>query len=129
VLFRSGNYPQSGVPSTGYYQQPVGYGMGTGNPQAYVFVQPTALTNPPDDHMCYSIFVTICCCWLIGIFAIMKSSECRNAIRLGNRPEAELKSAQAKKYSNIGLGLGIVTIIMSIVFFGIYFGLIVSRHY
>ena len=56
-------------------------------------VQPMGpLSNPPEDYMCYSIFVTLCCCWLVGIFAIMRSSECRAAIASGDRVTAELRS-------------------------------------
>jgi hypothetical protein len=30
---------------------------------------------PPPDYMTRAILVTVCCCWPIGIFAIMKASE------------------------------------------------------
>ena len=36
----------------------------------------TAVTIPyVNDHMGLSIFSCLCCCWIIGIFAIIKSSE------------------------------------------------------
>jgi len=127
----SGSYPAPPPLPTGYYpiagQQPMGYGMATGNPQAYVFVQPTPLVDPPNDYMGYSLFVTICCCWIVGLFAIAKSSECRTAIRLGNRPEAVLRSRQAKKYSHIALAFGIVTVAVAATVFGVYYGFMMAR--
>jgi uncharacterized membrane protein len=99
------------------------------NPQTYIFVEPAALANPPNDYMSYSLFVTICCCWIVGLFAIARSTECRTAIRLGNRPEAELKSHQARKYSHIALGLGILSIVMAAVVFGLYYGFVLQRRY
>lgn len=112
----------------GYAQQPQGYGQ---QPQAVVFVQPTALTNPPQDHLGYSIFVTVCCCWIIGLFAIIKSAECRSAIAAGDRSTADIKSRQAKKLGNVALGLGLVSLVVTIVLFGVYYGMILSQmqHY
>jgi hypothetical protein len=119
-------------PPPGFYpiagQQPVGYGMTTGNPQAYVFVQPTPLVDPPNDYMGYAMFVTICCCWIVGLFAIARASECRTAIRLGNRQEAVMKSRQAKKNSHIALALGIVSAAVAATIFGIYYGFMASRY-
>lgn len=50
------------------------------------------LIDPPQDPMCCSIFVTLCCCWLIGIFAIVSSAECEYAIAADNREMADKKS-------------------------------------
>jgi len=128
-----GSYPIQPPPPTGYYQiagqQPIGYGMSTGNPQAYIYVQPTPLADPPNDYMGYSLFVTICCCWIVGLFAVARSSECRTAIRMGNRQEAVMRSQQARKYAHIALGLGIVSIAVAIVIFGVYYGLMMQRIY
>jgi len=117
-----GSYPIAG-------QQPMGYGMSTNVPQAFIYVQATPLTNPPNDYMAYSMFATICCCWVVGLFAIMRSSECRVAIQAGNRPEAELKSSQARKYSHIAVGLGIVSILIAGIIFGVYYGMLLNRVY
>ena len=66
------------------------------------------LQDPPDDYMCYSVFVTLCCCWLIGIFAIIRSAECRAAIAVGDRVTAEKKSSEARSNANLSLIFGIV---------------------
>jgi len=108
-------------------QQPVAYGMASGIPQAYVYVQPEPLVDPPNDYMGYALFTTICCCWIVGLFAIARASECRTAIRLGNRPEAVMRSRQAKKYSHIALALGLVSIVVAATIFGVYYGFMYSR--
>jgi vacuolar-type H+-ATPase subunit I/STV1 len=79
--------------------------------------------------MGYSLFVTLCCCWIVGLFAVARAAECRSAIRVGNRPEAELRSKQARKYSNMALWLGIVSIIVTVIIFGLYYGLVITRRY
>lgn len=129
---KSGGPPPQGYPSQGappgqpypqqsygqsYGQQPgVMYGAPPGAPPTVVYVQqPVPLTNPPNDYFCYSIFVTICCCFIIGIFAIMKSWECRTATTNGNRPVAEQKSQEARKLAHIALGVGIASIIICII--------------
>jgi len=136
------SYPDNAAPGSvsayppappGFYSgQPMGYGPPPppGHPQTtYVYIQPTPLTDPPNDYMAYSLFVTICCCWLVGLFAVARASECRTAVRLGNRQEAELKSRQARKYAHMALGLGIVSVVIAVVIFGLYYGMMLSRRY
>jgi uncharacterized membrane protein YidH (DUF202 family) len=74
------------------------------------------LQDPPDDYMCYSIFVTLCCCWLFGIFAIVSSSECRSAIAARDRVTAEIKSREARSRANIALVIGIVLTVVFVFF-------------
>lgn len=102
-----------------YTQQPY-YPANT----TYVYVQGAGpLANPPEDYLCYSIFVTLFCCWIVGIFAIFKSYECRTASTVGNRVEAEAKSNEAKRLANIALGLGIGSLILTGIFIGVYVGI------
>jgi hypothetical protein len=86
------------------------------------------LQDPPDDYLFYSIFVTVCCCWLVGIFAIVSSSECRSAIATGDRLTAEIKSRSARSKANLALGLGIASLVAFGVIMGVYYGLIFTRH-
>jgi len=92
-------------------------------------VQPMSpLQNPPDDYMCYSIFVTLCCCWLIGIFAIIRSSECRAAIAAGDRVAAEVRSREARSRAHLALAMGVGSIILLFIFVGVYIGAVLSSH-
>jgi len=88
-----------------------------------VVVQPMApLQNPPEDYLCYSIFVTLCCCWLIGIFAIIRSTECRAAIAAGDRVTAEIRSREARSRAHLALAMGIGSAILTFVIVGVYIG-------
>lgn len=109
-----------------YCTQPQGHGGQQHQPRV-VYVQAEPLGNPPRDHLIYSIFVTVCCCWMIGIFAIIRAAECRSAASAGDRKTAELKSRQAKKLANASLGLGIVSVVCSIVLFAVYFSVLLPR--
>ena len=80
-----------------------------------VYVQNTnRLENPPKDYLIETIFATICCCWCIGVLAIMNSVLCREAISAGDRPYAELASKRARKYMRCTIWVGVVIIALSI---------------
>lgn len=101
--------------------------------QNVVIVHPHAmpmgpLQDPPEDYMCYSIFVTLCCCWLIGILAILRSSECRAAIAAGDRVTAGVRSREARTRAHLALVLGIASIIFTFVFVGVYIGIVLNSY-
>ena len=54
-------------------------GSVTKQPQV-VIMQPAPLDDPPSDGLFFAVFVTACCCLPIGIFAIIRSVQCRSAI-------------------------------------------------
>lgn len=86
----------------------------TTQPATVMYVQPVGpLPDPPQDHLCFSIMVTICCCWPIGIFAILKSVATRDAINRGDREAANSNSQSAKKLAVIALCIGIAFTILS----------------
>jgi len=87
------------------------------------------LQNPPDDYMCYSIFVTVCCCWLVGIFAILRSSECRAAIAAGDRVTAEVRSREARSRAHLALCFGIGSVIFTFIFVGVYVAIVLNNSY
>ncbi|XP_046856830.1 metacaspase-1-like [Xenia sp. Carnegie-2017] len=73
--------------------------------------QPAAETNPViNDHMTLSIVSFLCCCWPIGIFAIIKSREARNRSVAG-----DYEGAIASAY--IAKNLAVIAIVCSIVCF------------
>lgn len=49
-------------------------------PTVYVVQQPTNPMDsvPPSDYLGLSIFSLICCCWLLGIIALMNSLQVRS---------------------------------------------------
>jgi hypothetical protein len=109
VGFRDG-YPQQ---QQQQHQQPII--IYQQQPQNVVYVPAQKLDNPPKDYLCLNIFATLCCCWIIGIFAILKSVQCRSAISAGDRATAEQKSKQARKYWCCTVWIGVSTFIIIVV--------------
>jgi hypothetical protein len=81
-------------------------------PQAIMYVQ-TPLPDPPNDHLCFNIIVTICCCWPIGIFAILKSVETRDAANRGDRERALVSSRSARRLGLVTLLVGLFFVLLS----------------
>ncbi|KAK2181548.1 hypothetical protein NP493_393g02015 [Ridgeia piscesae] len=76
--------------------------------------------NQPADGMTLSILSTIFCCIPIGVYAIVRSSQCRAANEKGDHETAEVKAKQARIARYISLAMGIITkavIIFLIVYF------------
>ncbi len=121
-------YPQQGYPQQqGYVAYPQGYppqGYVATSPQATSTVYPqqgvTVVVNPslqnaPPDHMIFNVIMTIFCCWPIGIFAILKSIECRDAINRGDPARSASLSRDAKRLGMWTLGVGIGMIVISVI--------------
>lgn len=92
-----------------------------------VIVAPGPMTMnepPPPDYMNRAIFVTICCFWPTGIFAIMKASESRSAYARGDVHSARSNSNSARQLSNISIMAGVASILVAVIFVGVYVGLV-----
>ena len=74
--------------------------------------EPVISENEAPDHLVMAILITACCCFPLGIAAIYKATECRSARMRGDRDNSLLYGRQAKKFSMIGLGCGIVVYIL-----------------
>ena len=49
-------------------------------------VQPPMIAvEPPEDWMIISIVNCVCCCWLLGIIAIVLSANSRSAAKIGEQ--------------------------------------------
>ncbi|XP_077979277.1 proline-rich transmembrane protein 1-like [Glandiceps talaboti] len=118
-------YPPTGAP---YAQPPPTYGQTI--PSATYApggVNVTTVTqSSPPNYMGLAIFVTICCCWPIGICAILKASEVGSAFNRGDYAGAKAASDSARKFSYISLACGIASIVISVVFIIIYYVVIVA---
>ncbi|KAL8618951.1 hypothetical protein ACOMHN_018334 [Nucella lapillus] len=105
----------------GYYgQQPQGYSGGGG----YAYQQTVVMSQPVSrgmavgtvpDHMGLAIFTTICCCWPLGLVAIMRAHESRRAVERGDVSAANTYSMEARRYSMWAIGGGIVSIVLAVV--------------
>ncbi|XP_055892852.1 uncharacterized protein LOC106061272 [Biomphalaria glabrata] len=63
----------------------------------------------PDNHLCMSIFVLICCFWPIGICAVVQSSQVNQLYAQGKHVEAQQKSRSARSLSIAGMVLGFIS--------------------
>lgn len=75
--------------------------------------QPTAASGPPpgnkpENYLIQSILVTLCCCLPLGIVAIVYAAQVDSKWNAGDQQGAITASENAKKWSWIAFGLGIV---------------------
>jgi len=113
AVSQPGTYSSTSLAS-GQHHQPVEYRV-AGNRQDGLRSHPGPLTNPPDDNLFLSILVTLCCCWLCGLFAVASSVECRSAIQAGNRAAAEEKSKEAECCIRLSAICGVLAMAIFIV--------------
>ncbi len=76
----------------------------------------------PDNNMGLAIFTTICCCLPLGIFAIIRASKVETYWLMKQYDMATKAAEEAKKYSLIGIVVGVVVNV-------IYFGLMMIQMY
>lgn len=70
-------------------------------------MEPTNMIKP-NNNMALAIFTTLCCCLPTGIYAIIRASKVNEFWSLQQYELANQAAADAKKWSLIGLVLGIV---------------------
>ncbi|XP_025084748.1 proline-rich transmembrane protein 1-like isoform X1 [Pomacea canaliculata] len=111
---KQGNQP--GYPQQRYAVQPQqGYSY---NHSTVIVTQPVAavpVVHSVPDNMGLAIFTTLCCCWPIGLFAIMKASESRTALESGDIQRAQTLSQESRRLSLFSIIGGIVSIVIFII--------------
>ncbi|KAI7806161.1 putative interferon-induced transmembrane protein 3 [Triplophysa rosa] len=107
-------YPGQPIPPVQYVQGPY-----PGQPpitvQPMVYVTPTPLANPLSDYLGYSIFTLLCCCFPLGIAALIYSIFTRNANMSGQQQTAEKNSRTARILNHTALGIGLAFIVVYII--------------
>jgi len=101
--------PMYATPPGGYGHPVVGQPQGGG--PIWCVPPPVIPDHEAPDYLAQAILVTIFCCLPFGIVGLVKSTDCRYARLRGDRESAVRNSKEAKKFSTIGLGCGIVIII------------------
>ena len=72
----------------------------------------------PENNLVLAIITTICCCLPFGIVAIVKAAKVNGFYIAGQYDEAIKSAADAKKWSIIGIAIGLtVNIIYLIAYF------------
>ena len=77
------------------------------------------LNHPkPNNYLPLAIFSTLCCCLPLGIYAIIRSMKVNDYYMTKQYDAAEAASADAKKWSIIGIVAGLIFQIIYLAFFG-----------
>ncbi len=62
----------------------------------------------PENNLVLAIFTTVCCCLPFGIYAIIRASKVNSLYLTQQYEEAQKAADDAKKWSFIGIGVGLV---------------------
>lgn len=71
----------------------------------------------PNNNMALAIFTTICCCLPLGIVGIVKASKVNEYFVMRQYELAQKAADDAKKWSLIGIGIGLVC---QVIYFLVY---------
>ncbi|XP_057307888.1 uncharacterized protein LOC130645805 isoform X2 [Hydractinia symbiolongicarpus] len=100
------------------YMQGQEQGFASNTQTTVVVSQPQAFVQAPvyvENYAALSWFACLCCCWPIGIAAIVKSSEVNSAMAAGDFRRAQVASSDAKKYAIIAIICGLILVPLIIV--------------
>ena len=65
----------------------------------------------PDNYLVLSIICTVCCCMPAGVYAILRAAKVGELYAMQQYEAAEQASADAKRWSIIGIIVGAVCIL------------------
>ena len=118
--------PQVQQPEQPQYQQ--NYGQAQYQQHYAQAQQPGAqgFQPKPDNYLVWAILTTICCCWPLGIVAIVYAAKVNNLYMTGQYQAAQEASANAKKWSIITAIGGPVVVLLYVIFYVIMGAAIVS---
>ena len=68
--------------------------------------------SKPDNNMLWAILSTLFCCLPLGIVAIINAAKVDGLYRSGDYSGAQEAAANAKKYAQYGLVIGIIWIVI-----------------
>ncbi len=98
--------PFSNVIQEGYGQPTqTGYATPPGGPMSAA-QYPRGVTGPPiQNNLAKAIFSTVCCCFPIGIVAIINAAQVNSKQAAGDYSGAVEAAKNADKYANISIGI------------------------
>lgn len=86
--------------------------------QNYRQQNPTMPPVKPNNNLIMAIFTTICCCLPFGIVGIIKATKVDSYYNTGQYQAAQAAANDAKKWSLIGIVVGLVVQIIYLAFYG-----------
>ncbi|KAF4102819.1 trafficking regulator of GLUT4 1-like [Onychostoma macrolepis] len=110
------SFPCQPAPQGPYAQGPYS-GQTVVAAQPAVFVTAAPLASPAPDYMGYSIFTMLCCCFPLGIAALIFSCSTRDANYSGRRELAEKNSKTARTLNHVAVVLGLIIIVLYIIYY------------
>ena len=78
----------------------------------------TPMPPKPDNNMVLAIACTVCCCLPLGIVGIIKASKVNGLYLTKQYEAAALMPQDAKKWSIIGIVVGLVIQVIYVIFYG-----------
>lgn len=78
-------------------------------PSPYTAPQSQLVTGKPENYLAWAILATLCCCLPAGIPAIVYAAQVDGKWAAGDHAGAQQSSENAKLWSLISLGLGVVS--------------------
>ena len=82
----------------------------------------------PNNNLILAIFTTLCCCLPFGIVAIVKASKVDSLFNTGQYLAAQNAADEAKKWSLIGIGVGVVVSVIYMALYGFALFASLSEH-
>lgn len=83
--------------------------------QPHVIVPVPMAYDQPKSYLAISILNTCCCCFVLGIVAIIFSVKTREANKYGNVGEAVKFSKKAKKFNILAFSIGCCFVILYVI--------------
>ncbi|MGX1025084.1 CD225/dispanin family protein [Flavobacterium sp. CS20] len=74
--------------------------------------------KPPQNYLALSIISTLFCCQIFGIIAIIYASQVNSKYIAGDYQGAQSASNNAKIWSFLSVGIGLLMIILFFIFYG-----------
>jgi uncharacterized membrane protein len=74
--------------------------------------------KPPQNYLALSIISTLFCCQIFGIIAIIYPSQVNSKFIAGDYQGAQSASNNAKVWSFLSIGIGLLIIIVFAIFYG-----------
>ena len=74
--------------------------------------------KPPQNYLALSIISTLFCCQIFGIIAIIYASQVNSKFIAGDYQGAQSASNNAKVWSFLSIGIGLLIIIVFAIFYG-----------
>jgi len=98
------------------FSQPQNSYVVQGFPQYQTIPPVQPVIAPPPDYLTQSILAMLCCCWPLGLAAVLKSIKCREAIARGDMEAAKEHSKSAGCLVSLSVGCGIVLVVIIVIY-------------